>query len=290
MDNSRLELSAGEAAFSVDIEAETAEGAASTIEKAPGWGREVIGQPRALEALRMGIGIKARGYNVFVSGVPGTGRRSAVMSVLRKARKEAGELQDIAFVYNFDNPLAPKALLFPAGQGREFKRDLHRFIEALKRIVALQAESETVKRDEAAAVAALEAEENKRLSEFEATLAAEGFRAVQVEGEGGPGMDIVPLLPPAEGKEPEESSFEALQDLVAKGELPEADYDRLREAWYGHVDTMKRLFAELRRGRAELRTGSTRPATRPSGPRSRPKPTSSPAAGPARPRRAGSSA
>ena len=252
MDNSRLELSAREAAFSVDIEAETAEGAASTIEKAPGWGHEVIGQPRALEALRMGIGIKARGYNVYVSGVPGTGRRSAVMSVLRKARKESGELQDIAFVYNFDNPLAPKALLFPAGQGREFKRDLHRFIESLKRIVALQAESETVKRDEAAAVAALEADENKRLSEFEAALAAEGFRAVQVEGEGGPGMDIVPLLPPEEGKEPEETSFEALQDLVAKGELPEADYDRLREAWYGHVDTMKRLFAELRRGRAEL--------------------------------------
>ena len=252
MDNPGLELTVAQTAFHVDVEAEILAGGPHPADEGQGWGREVIGQPRALEALRMGMGIKARGYNVYVSGIPGTGRRSAVMSVLRQAREVPGELRDIAFVYNFDNPLAPRALLFPAGQGREFKRDLHRFVEALKRIVTLQGESEAVKRDEAAAVAALEAEENKRLSEFEAVLAAEGLRAVQVEADGGPGMDIVPLAPSADGKEAEETSFEALQDLVAKGELPEADYDRLREAWYGHVDHMKRLFAELRRGRAEL--------------------------------------
>jgi lon-related putative ATP-dependent protease len=240
MDPRRLELAPEEASFSVSVEA------------GRDWGSEVIGQPRALEALRMGIGIKSKGYNVYVSGVPGTGRRSAVMSVLEAARDRPGELSDIAFVYNFDSPLAPKALLFPAGGGREFKRDLHRFVEALKRVVSLQAESEAVKREEAEAVASLEADENRRLSEFEATLAAQGFRAVQVEAEGGPGMDIVPLKPSADGKEAEETSFEALQDLVATGELPEADYNRLREAWYGHVDTMKRLFAELRKGRAEL--------------------------------------
>ena len=250
MDTSRLELQASEVSFSVNIDRETL--SLGSLESAPGWGKEVIGQPRALEALRMGIGIKSKGYNVYVSGIPGTGRRSAVLSVLRAASHATAPLKDIAFVYNFDAPLAPKVLLFKAGEGREFKRDLHRFVESLKRIVSLQAESEGNKREEAEAVAALEAEENRRLAEFEAALAADGLRAVQVEGEGGPGMDIVPLKPAASGEEAVETSFEALQDLVASGELEEAYYNKLRELWYGYVDRMKRLFADLRRGRSEL--------------------------------------
>ncbi len=252
MDIAKLELAAEEVAFSVDIEGEACDSAGPRLDAAPSWGSRVIGQPRALEALKMGIGIRSKGYNVYVSGIPGTGRRSAVLSVLEEARTETCELKDIAFVYNFDSPLAPKAILLKAGEGREFKRDLHRFVEALKRIVTLQMESEAGKREEAGAVAALEAAENRRLADFESALAADGLRAVQVEGEGGPGMDIVPLKPAADGVEAVETSFEALQDLVASGELPEADYNRLREQWYGHVDHMKHLFAELRKRRSDL--------------------------------------
>ena len=253
------------------------------------WGSEVIGQPRALEALKMGIGIHSKGYNIYVSGEPGTGRQSAVRSVLKEATDpqakgaEAPKLADIAFVYNFEAPLSPRALRFPAGQGREFKHDIHHFIEAIKRIVALQAESDSTKSAEVAAQARLEAEENKKLSSLEAALAADGFRAVQVEGESGVSMDIVPLasiLPgakksaapsgaplaaapeaaaeaaekgePTEAGEIEATSFEALQDLVTSGELAVADYDKLRERWYAHMDRMKRLFSELRKGRAEF--------------------------------------
>jgi lon-related putative ATP-dependent protease len=252
MDISRLELAAREVAFSVNISGEACPEGSPCLGLGPGWGSEVIGQPRALEALKMGIGIKSKGYNVYVSGVPGTGRRTAVMSVLGKASCERCLLLDIAFVYNFDAPLAPKALVFEAGEGREFKRDLHRFVENLKRIVRLQSESESGKRAEAEALATLEAGENRRLSEFEAALATDGFRAVQVEADGGAGMDIVPIKPAPDGGEAVETSFEALQDLVASGELPEEDYNRLRERWYGHVDRMKHLFAELRKGRKDL--------------------------------------
>ena len=42
------------------------------------WGQSVIGQPRALEALNMGTAIRAKGYNMLVTGAAGTGRRTAV--------------------------------------------------------------------------------------------------------------------------------------------------------------------------------------------------------------------
>jgi lon-related putative ATP-dependent protease len=306
-DTSKLELKTSEVAFDVCLSKETSPtlaekgkagtglagtgraGAETEEESAKVWGSEVIGQPRALEALKMGIGIHSKGYNIYVSGEPGTGRQSAVRSVLKEATDphakgaEAPKLVDIAFVYNFETPLSPRALRFPAGQGREFKHDIHHFIEAIKRIVALQAESDSTKSAEVAAQASLEAEENKKLSELEAALAADGFRAVQVEGESGVSMDIVPLASivptaeknappesapqgaaqgagpeaakaeePAEAAEIEATSFEALQDLVTSGQLAVADYDRLRERWYAHMDRMKRLFAELRKGRAEF--------------------------------------
>lgn len=38
----------------------------------------IIGQPRAVKALEMGTEIKGKGYNIFVTGISGTGRISAI--------------------------------------------------------------------------------------------------------------------------------------------------------------------------------------------------------------------
>ena len=46
------------------------------------WGRKIIGQPRALEALEMGTSIRAKGYNVFVNGAAGTGRKADDLSLV----------------------------------------------------------------------------------------------------------------------------------------------------------------------------------------------------------------
>jgi len=307
----RFELSAAEVAFAVDWRNES-EGLPAPSPTAPSgvrsgedregqspkaWGAEVFGQPRAREALRMGVRIRARGYNIFVSGAPGTGRRTAVLGVLANEPSGLERLRDIGFVYDFEAPLAPRMLSFPAGAGRDFRKDLHRLVESLKEIVRLQGESQAQKNAEAELVASREAEENARLAAFEADLAADGFRAVQVEGEAGSAMDIVPLVPggPLPETEPPaatgaavsigtagadaasvpsadasatpraeeaeavdaapgfvETSFEKLQDLVVAGELAEATYNDLRGRWYGHMDRMRALFADLRRGRGEL--------------------------------------
>jgi lon-related putative ATP-dependent protease len=313
MREERFELSPAELAFAVDFAAEAGPEAASPTQAEAGpatapaaaeksgaiaaWGSSVIGQPRALEALRMGVRIRAKGYNVYVSGAPGTGRRTAVLRVLADEPEGTERLRDIGFVYDFEAPLAPRILRFQAGKGREFRRDLHRLVESMKEIVRLQIESEAQKKTEAELGAALEKAENERLSAFETELAADGFRAIQVVGEEGrSAMDIVPLVPagaieaeereeeeaetaegaqteeagpapetvtdsgpeaiPAgEAGEPvefEETTFEKLQDLVAAGRLAEADYNALRTRWYGHMDRMRSLFAELRRGRGEL--------------------------------------
>jgi len=41
---------------------------------------EIVGQERAVRALKFGLGIKDHGFNIYVSGYPGTGRKTAVKS------------------------------------------------------------------------------------------------------------------------------------------------------------------------------------------------------------------
>lgn len=211
------------------------------------WGKAVIGQPRALEALLMGTGIRAKGYNIFISGAPGTGRRTAVMQVLSEIPAEPEKLRDRAYAYNFRSPLEPRALSFPRGKAREFKKDLHALVENMKKLVRLQTESADFKRRLDAATEEVETQETKRLEEFEAELADSGLRIVQTQDEdGATSTDIVPL------RDGEPSSFEDLQALVAAGTLAQEDLDRAKSLYHDYMERLKNLFAELRRGRVDL--------------------------------------
>jgi predicted ATP-dependent protease len=251
-----FELEPGDVAFAIEAKAaEAAATAASPESGGAAWGSAVIGQPRALEALRMGVRVRARGYNIYVSGAPGTGRRTAVLRVLAESSPEGApaseRIRDLVYVYNFSSPLEPTALVLSSGSGKAFKHDLHRMVEALKRIVRLQAESASAHKDEDASSREFEEKENALLASLESELFADGFKPVQIEAGDGVAMDIVPVV---EGQSPGNSDegFEALQTKVASGEITQEAYDELRRRWYGHMDKMKRLFADLRRGRIEL--------------------------------------
>src|SRR5512146_1280265 len=44
---------------------------------------DTIGQSRAIEAIEFGLGISARGYNLFIAGTPGSGRETTILDYLR---------------------------------------------------------------------------------------------------------------------------------------------------------------------------------------------------------------
>jgi lon-related putative ATP-dependent protease len=244
-----LELGAGDLAFSVESAlAEEAIRSAAPESGGAEWGTTVIGQPRALEALHMGLRVRAKGYNVHVSGAPGTGRRTAVLHVLAEESASTDHLNDIVYVYNFTSPLAPTALILPPCGGKAFKRDLHRMVEALKRIIRLQAESAAARREGTDPSREFEDKENALIAALETELLADGFKPVQVDAADGVAMEIVPV----EQDKNSVASFEALQAKVVSGEMPQEAYDELRRRWYGHMDKMKKLFAELRKGRIEM--------------------------------------
>ncbi|WP_243669398.1 AAA family ATPase [Methanoculleus chikugoensis] len=91
---------------------------------------EIIGQERALRALRFGLEIREAGFNVYAAGAQGTGRVRAVRSFLDElAKAKPPRASDWVYVHNFENQYEPNAVALPAGRGTEFREDVKRFIE-----------------------------------------------------------------------------------------------------------------------------------------------------------------
>jgi lon-related putative ATP-dependent protease len=89
----------------------------------------IIGQERAVRSLQFGLGIKELGFNIFVAGLPGTGRTTAVERFLEEVAKEKSIPHDWCYVNNFRDSYRPKALRLPPGRAKEFRADMKSLIE-----------------------------------------------------------------------------------------------------------------------------------------------------------------
>lgn len=92
----------------------------------------VIGQDRALKAIRFGMEISAKGYNIFCAGPKGVGRTVLTLQEIKKFAVRQKTPDDWCFLNNFDSPYQPIALNFPAGLGRQFAKDIQKMIAGFK--------------------------------------------------------------------------------------------------------------------------------------------------------------
>lgn len=91
------------------------------------------GQTRAMEAIEFALAMADRRYNLYVTGEPGSGRLTAVMSAVRAAAGRRGAPSDWCYVENFEQPEQPRALALPAGSGRAFAHDVAAYVAACRR-------------------------------------------------------------------------------------------------------------------------------------------------------------
>ena len=93
---------------------------------------EVIGQERAVQAIDFGLNMKSPGYNIFVTGIAGTGKSTIVKEIIDKFAAELPAPDDWCMVNNFKDEYCPKALRVPSGKAVLFSKSIHRLIEDLK--------------------------------------------------------------------------------------------------------------------------------------------------------------
>lgn len=92
---------------------------------------ELIGQKRAMDAAQFGIGMSCDGYNLYVMGPRGSGKRTMMRQLLQRRRTEEQPPPDWCYIYNFSQPHKPNVISLPAGMGRKFQLDMQQLMEEL---------------------------------------------------------------------------------------------------------------------------------------------------------------
>jgi lon-related putative ATP-dependent protease len=100
--------------------------------------KEFIGQDRAIDAIKFGLAVERSGYNLFLTGLTGTGKAATIKASLskfieeRKARGITYEIHDWCYVYNFIAPDQPRILKLPQGVGKSFGNQMEDLLKVLK--------------------------------------------------------------------------------------------------------------------------------------------------------------
>ncbi len=205
----------------------------------------IIGQPRAIEALKLALAINAKGYNVFAAGYPGTGKRTAIMRILKEQSFRAERMRDIVFVHNFRKHDQPRVLYFSPGDAARFRRRLRELVEEFQDQIPALLEQGSFRELRDEIMLGVESSENQVLAAFEERLNGENFTIVQVEENGEQRSDIHPIV------DERPVDFEALHGAVSNGKFDEAKYAGIRERYYQLMDEMNSIFLSLRTERSE---------------------------------------
>jgi len=137
--------------------------------------REIIGQERAVRALKFGIGIKDHGFNIYVAGLPGTGKTTAVKNFVEEIARTEPVPSDWCYVNNFSNQYEPKAIKLRAGRGKEFRDDVKNLIEDARTALPKAFESEDYTKRREATIRGLENQRKELISQLNAKAQQEGF-------------------------------------------------------------------------------------------------------------------
>ncbi|PJA96963.1 MAG: peptidase [Ignavibacteriales bacterium CG_4_9_14_3_um_filter_34_10] len=141
----------------------------------------ILGQERAIKALQIGVSMKSHGYNIFITGLSGTGKFSTVKKMLETINPDCDNLFDYAYVNNFEDEDRPISLKFPAGEAVKFKKELAGTIKFLQENIPGVMESDYfIKRKKKIITEYTDAQQNL-LNAFEQKLAKENFALGQLK-------------------------------------------------------------------------------------------------------------
>lgn len=129
--------------------------------------QEFIGQDRAVKAINFGLGMNHRGYNIYVSGLPGVGKSSAVNSMLERVSKDRPAPSDWCYVYNFSDPSEPRAIKLPTGMGKVLKKDMEDFVELLKENLPKSFETKEYEEEKQKLTNVFQRDKNSELDELQ---------------------------------------------------------------------------------------------------------------------------
>lgn len=167
----------------------------------------IIGQKRAIRAMEFGLSIKRPGYNIYMTGLTGTGKSSYAQALVSEIAATEDPPGDWCYVYNFDNPSHPVAISLPNGMGSQFVRDMEEMVKTLKEEIKKAFATEDYERQKAALFRKFQENRGKLWDELAQMAEEQGF----VLKRSSTGFVSIPVI---DGKEVTGEEYEQLPDEV----------------------------------------------------------------------------
>jgi lon-related putative ATP-dependent protease len=206
---------------------------------------EFVGQERALEALRFGVGIARDGYNMFVLGPPAGDKHRIVHHLLEEQAAKSPPPSDLCYVYNFDEPSRPRVLQVSAGVGGRLRADMDHLIEEIRSAITSMLESEEYRTRRQVIEDELKGQTERSLKELEESAKKKDFALLRAPV----GLLLAPqrdgeILSPEEFRKiPEEERLKREHDLTALQE----DLKKILEAMPRREQEAREKLHELHR-------------------------------------------
>jgi len=207
---------------------------------------EIVGQPKAVEALKFGLSIHHDGYNIFVTGLSGTGRMTTLESLLAQYSSQKETPPDICFVHNFNDPVQPRVLFLPAGTGKTFASAMRDMVKDLKDRIPAIFEDQGYKDQTKKIISSAAAHENEELVAFEKQASEQGFKMVTQRTGNALQADVLPVI----GEQV--VSIEDARSLAATGKITEADLKEIIANRDELMEQFNKLLVELEKEKATL--------------------------------------
>ena len=207
----------------------------------------IIGQPRAMAALKLGFDLRSDGYNIFVAGEMGTGRSTAVRQIMSAMNRGEEAPEDLVYVHNFKDPDQPRLLAFQAGRGCAFLKAMEDLVEGLQKGLPELFDSEAYRERRAALVEEAKSKHKARLKAFEGRVEKEGFAMVQLKL----GPLVLPGIMPVVAGNPVD--MDELENLTEDGKFRSEEFEGLKEKHSQLSVELESLSKELRNVERDLR-------------------------------------
>lgn len=196
---------------------------------------DFIGQDRAIRAIEFGLGVNKPGFNIFVTGLTGTGKTSIIKAFLKKITSgqttpgtDSPTPEDWCYVYNFTDPDRPQALRIRRGLGKVLKTDMDQLIQNLQREAKRMFESDEYAHQRQELIEQLQKKQQAMMEALMEEANSNGL-ALRITPSG------IVLLPTKDGKPMQEADYLTLSSDEKKrieenrGEIEKKVEDSLRE-------------------------------------------------------------
>lgn len=198
----------------------------------------MIGQERAMRAMEFGLKVRNPGYNIYMAGVPGTGKTTYAQDLVSQVARTQKPPDDWCYVYNFDDPDRPVAIRLPTGKGAEFQRDMEELVADLKVHIPRVFESADYEQQRAETMGKYQSRISEVLRGLVERARAEGFALQQTAA----GFLVAPLV---QGQPITSEQYQELPEPVRR-EIEEKG-TQVQE-WISEAQRQVRLLEKEARG------------------------------------------